>query len=325
MVPRPNQYFGVQAAKPHVRRREGGIIWHTQGSGKSLTMVWLAKWIREHVENARVLIVTDRTELDDQIESVFQGVGENIYRTQSGAGLVSALGGTLQEKGSPSRPWYICSLVHKFGRGDADAMTEYIEKESLPPGFEAKGELFVFVDEAHRTQSGKLHQAMRTILPEATFFGFTGTPLLSGDKRRTIEIFGPYIHTYKFDEGVEDDVILDLRYEARDIDQDLASDRKTDQWFEAKTEGLTDVARRRLKEKWGTMKKVHSSYPRLKKIADDILLDMEIKDRLASGRGNAMLVTSSIYEACRLYEIFEQTPLKEKCAVITSKRRVQVF
>ena len=85
---RHNQYFGVRAAQERVATREGGIIWHTQGSGKSLTMVWLAKWIREHVTDARVLIITDRTELDEQIEKVFKGVDEDIYRTKSGADLV---------------------------------------------------------------------------------------------------------------------------------------------------------------------------------------------------------------------------------------------
>ena len=311
---RPNQYFGVRAAQKNVQDRQGGIIWHTQGSGKSLTMVWLAKWIRENVADARVLIVTDRVELDDQIESVFQGVSEDIYRTENGADLVTVLNETT--------PWLLCSLVHKFGRGASDKMDAYIDdvKESLPPDFAPKGELFVFVDEAHRTQSGKLHEAMTTVLPGATFIGFTGTPLLKNDKRRTIEVFGPYIHTYKFDEAVDDGVVLDLRYEARDIDQELTSPEKVDQWFEAKTSGLTDVAKRRLKEKWGTMREVHSSKQRLDKIAQDIQLDMSTRPRLMSGRGNAMLVCGSIYEACRFYEAFDQTDLHGKCAIVTSYR-----
>ena len=311
---RPNQYFGVQAAQQNVRDRQGGILWHTQGSGKSLTMVWLAKWIRENVTDARVLIVTDRIELDDQIESVFQGVNEDIYRTESGADLVRVLNQTT--------PWLLCSLIHKFGRGESDAMDQYIEdvETSLPDGFQAKGELFVFVDEAHRTQSGKLHQAMKAILPDATLMGFTGTPLLKSDKKRTIEVFGPYIHTYKFDEAVEDEVVLDLRYEARDIDQSLTAPEKVDQWFEAKTRGLTDVAKQKLKERWGTMKAVHSTKERLDKIASDILMDMEVKPRLKSGHGNAMLVCGSIYEACRVYESLTQKGLQGQCAIVTSYR-----
>ncbi len=312
---RHNQYFGVRAAQAHVQRREGGVIWHTQGSGKSLTMVWVAKWIREHVTEGRVLVITDRTELDEQIEKVFKGVSEDIYRTQSGADLVHVL--------NTSDKWLIGSLIHKFGAsdqiGDKDIET-YVEeiKKNLPKDFHAKGELFVFVDECHRTQSGKLHRAMKKLLPGAMIVGFTGTPLLKSDKQRSIETFGPYIHTYKYDEAVRDGVVLDLRYEARDIDQNITSQAKIDQWFDLKTQGLTDVAKAQLKQRWGTMRKVLSSRDRLQKIVDDILWDMEIRDRLMSGHGNAILVCSSIYSACRLFEMFLGTKLAENCAIVTS-------
>ena len=315
---RHNQYFGTRAAQDHVRRREGGIIWHTQGSGKSLTMVWLAKWIWENVTDSRVLIITDRTELDEQIEGVFKGVNEKIYRTKSGADLIATL--------NASTPWLICSLVHKFGgkgEGDSEADVEAFVQElnqALPPGFKAKGDLYVFVDECHRTQSGELHKAMTSILPNAVFIGFTGTPLLKTDKQKSIEVFGRYIHTYKFDEAVKDGVVLDLRYEARDIDQNITSQAKIDQWFEAKTKGLNDLAKAELKKRWGTMKKVLSCQDRLEKIVADVLMDMETRDRLSSGRGNALLVSGSIYQACKFYELFEKTDLKSKCAIITSYR-----
>ena len=316
-VPRHNQYFGVKAAQDFIDRREGGIIWHTQGSGKSLTMVWLAKWIRENVSDARILIITDRTELDQQIEGVFKGVDEEIYRTKSGADLISTL--------NAPNEWLICSLVHKFGRGegesaDSAATDAYVAEiqNSIPTDFCAKGNLFVFVDECHRTQSGKLHKAMKAILPDALFIGFTGTPLLKKDKQKSVEIFGRYIHTYKFDEAVADGVVLDLRYEARDIDQTITSQAKIDQWFEAKTRGLSEMAKVQLKQKWGTMKQVLSSQSRLEQIVNDILLDMETKTRLMDGRGNAMLVCASIYQACKVYELFSRTDLKGKCAIITS-------
>jgi type I restriction enzyme R subunit len=313
---RHHQYFGVRAAQPFVKKREGGIIWHTQGSGKSLVMVWLAKWIREHVTDPRVLIITDRTELDEQIEKIFKGVNEDIYRTDSGADLVATLNST--------KPWLVCSLIHKFGtkkRGDDDSdADEFIAemKKALPPDFKAKGNLFVFVDECHRTQSGKLHEAMKEILPGAAFTGFTGTPLLKADKQKSIEIFGRYIHTYKFDEAVKDGVVLDLRYEAREIDQSITSQRKIDEWFELKTKGLTDLAKAQLKQRWGTMQKVLSSRSRLENIAADILMDFEKCDRLKSGRGNAMLVSGSIYEACKFFELFDKTDLHGKCAIVTS-------
>ena len=313
---RHNQYFGVRAAQPFVKQREGGIIWHTQGSGKSLVMVWLAKWIREHVTDPRVLIITDRTELDEQIEKVFKGVNEDIYRTDSGADMIATLNST--------KPWLICSLIHKFGshkngddEGDADVFIKEMKK-ALPPDFKPKGNLFVFVDECHRTQSGKLHEAMKEILPGAVFIGFTGTPLLKADKQKSIEIFGRYIHTYKFDEAVKDGVVLDLRYEAREIDQSITSQKKIDEWFELKTKGLTDLAKAQLKQRWGTMQKVLSSRSRLENIAADILMDMEKCDRLKSGRGNAMLVSGSIYEACKFFELFDKTDLHGKCAIVTS-------
>jgi len=317
---RHNQYFGVKAAQARVLARQGGIIWHTQGSGKSLVMVWLAKWLREHVTDARVLIITDRTELDDQIEKVFLGVDEEIYRTRSGADLLTRLNDTTS--------WLLCSLIHKFGAREdgeddakeAAAVADFLAQlqAGLPAGFRAKGTLFVFVDECHRTQSGKLHQAMKALLPDAMFIGFTGTPLLKADKQKSIEVFGPYIHTYKYDEAVRDGVVLDLRYEARDIDQDLMSPHKVDQWFEAKTQGLSDLARAQLKQKWGVMQQVLSSSSRLKQIVADILFDMETRDRLMSGHGNALLVSSSIYQACKLYEMFARTHLAGKCAIITS-------
>jgi type I restriction enzyme R subunit len=317
-VCRQNQYFGVVAAQEFIRRREGGIIWHTQGSGKSLTMVWLAKWIRENRPGARVLIITDRTELDEQIEKVFLGVSENIYRTKSGADLIATLGQAEES--------LICTLVHKFGGKEDDdgadgaaATKAFVEAlRRVPPGWKAQGDLHVFVDECHRTQSGDLHKAMKGLLPSALFIGFTGTPLLKADKARSIEVFGRYIHTYKFDQAVREGVVLDLRYEARDIDQSITAQKKIDEWFEAKTKGLNDLAKAQLKQKWGTMQRVLSSQSRLEKIVADILLDMSTRPRLMDGHGNAILVAGSIYEACKFYELFAKTELKGKCAIVTS-------
>ena len=317
---RHNQYFGINAAKAYIRRRDGGIIWHTQGSGKSLTMVWLAKWIRENVTDSRVLIITDRTELDEQIEKVFSGVEEEILRTKSGADLVARL--------HAHNPWLICSLVHKFGRtaegesedGDDGSSDDFIAemRRSLPSDFSPKGKLFVFVDECHRTQSGKLHGAMKSLLPEALFIGFTGTPLMKVDKKKSIEIFGPYIHTYKFNEAVSDGVVLDLRYEARDIDQRVKSQKKVDEWFDTKTKDLSRLGKQQLKQKWASMQKLLSSRSRLEQIVADILLDFERQTRLVNGRGNAMLVCSSVYQACKSYEMFSQAGFAGKCAIVTS-------
>lgn len=312
-VCRHNQYFGIKAAQKYVEDKRGGILWHTQGSGKSLTMVWLARWIRENIEDARVVLLTDRVELDEQIESIFKGVNEDIHRTKSGRDLIDQL--------SKKDNWLIGSLVHKFGRfGQSDdESNDYIEdiKSNLPNDFKALGNLFVFVDECHRSHSGKMHETMKSLLPEATFIGFTGTPLLKVDKKNSIAVWGGYIHQYKYNEAVVDKVVLDLRYEARRVPQRITDQSKIDEYFERKTQGLTEYAKVELKKKWGTMQALLSSADRMKRIVFDIIDDFEEKPRLSSGRGNAMLVASSIYEACQYYDIFQSQGFNN-CAVITS-------
>lgn len=369
---RHNQYFGVKAAQDFVRRREGGIIWHTQGSGKSLTMLWLAKWLLENMENARILIITDRIELDEQIQRIFLGVQEKIYRTKSNADLVQVL--------NQSTPFVICSLIHKFkarkekqdrenqakqdqpnqaNQDQTDQSHENREeathqdreetaqgdlqeiRQALPLDFVAKGNLFVFVDECHRTQAGdgdknserdeagechkggEFHKAMKAILPNALFIGFTGTPILKADKIRTHELFGRYIHIYKFNEAVQDGMVVDLCYEAREIREETLTSEKIDHWFEEKTRGMSELAKAQLKRRWITIQQVESAFPRLQRIVDEIVEDMQHEPILASGKGNAMLVASSIYDACRFYELFSRTILAGKCAVITSYRPCQ--
>jgi type I restriction enzyme, R subunit len=275
-VPRTHQYFGIKAAQGYARQKKGGIIWHTQGSGKSIVMVLLAKWILENNPHARVAIITDRDELDKQIERVFRDAGETIKRTSSGRDLMNQLG--------QATPRLLCSLVHKFGRKDVDDFDAFIKDLQAQPS-KTVGEVFVFVDECHRTQSGKLHKVMKAMMPNAIFVGFTGTPLLKKDRESSMEVFGGYIHTYKFSEGVEDGVILDLVYEARDIDQRLGSQDKIDQWFEAKTKGLNDWQKDELKKQWGTMKSVLSSKSRMERIVNDIVFDFATKPRLSSERG----------------------------------------
>ena len=158
---------------------------------------------------------------------------------------------------------------------------------------------------------------MKTIVPNGIFIGFTGTPLLKKDKKTSLETFGGYIHTYKFDEGVRDGVVLDLRYEYREVAQELKSQDKIDKWFDVKTQGLTSRAKPKLKAMWATKQKVLSSKSRLEKIALDIQFDFETKSRLMDGNGNAMLVAGSVYEACKYYEIFQSLGFK-KCAIISS-------
>ena len=311
-LPRVHQYFGIKAAQEHVKQRKGGIIWHTQGAGKSILMVLLAKWILENNPQARVAIITDRDELDKQIERVFNDAGETICRTSSGRDLMSQL--------SQATPRLLCSLVHKFGvtAKNADADFDAFIKDLQAQPSTTVGEVFVFVDECHRTQGGKLNRVMKALMPNAVFIGFTGTPLLKKDKATSLEVFGGYIHTYKFSEAVEDGVVLDLVYEARDIDQKLGSQDKIDQWFDAKTKALNDWQKQELKKQWGTMQNVLSSKARMDRVVADIIFDFSVKPRLSSERGNAILVASSIYEACKYFTLFQKTLFKGRCAVITS-------
>jgi type I restriction enzyme R subunit len=314
-LPRVHQYVGIQEAQAFVRRRQGGIIWHTQGSGKSIVMVLLARWILENNARARVAIITDRDELDGQIERVFNDAGEPITRTGSGRELMQLLG--------QAAPRLMCSLVHKFGlqsKGrDEQAFEAFIQELQTQPSA-AVGEVFVFVDECHRTQSGRLHRVMKAMMPNAVFIGFTGTPLLQRDKATSLETFGGYIHTYKFSEAVEDKVVLDLVYEARDIDQRLGSQKKIDAWFDAKTRGLNHWQKDELKKQWGTMQNVLSSRSRMERVVADVVFDFGTKPRLSSERGNAILVAGSIYEACKYFALFSHgsTGFKGRCALVTS-------
>ncbi|WRC69492.1 HsdR family type I site-specific deoxyribonuclease [Helicobacter pylori] len=296
-----HQYFAVKKTQEFIKRKEGGIIWHTQGSGKSLTMVWLAQWLRRNKKEARILIVTDRRELDAQIQGVFEGIGETIYyRTDSKKDLLSVL---FENKKS-----LVGSLVHKFDDNDL----EDLKKQPVLK------EWIVLVDECHRTQSGKLHNAMKSLLPNAIFIAFSGTPLLKQEKKTSQEVFGNYIHCYKFNEAVSDKVVLDLNYEARSVEQYVSSPKKLDEYFELKTQNLNDTAKTELKKKWANLQKVFSTKNRLEHIVQDIVLDMAKLPRLSNGKGNAMLVAESVHNACRYFEFFLETELKDKVAVITS-------
>ncbi|GAA7742818.1 HsdR family type I site-specific deoxyribonuclease [Helicobacter pylori] len=291
-----HQYFAIKKTQEFINRKEGGIIWHTQGSGKSLTMVWLTQWLRRNRKEARILIVTDRRELDAQIQGVFEGIGEPIYRADSKKDLLSVL--------FENKKFLVGALMHKFDDND---LKQPVLKEWI-----------VLVDECHRTQGAKLHKAMKSLIPNAIFIAFSGTPLLKQDKKTSQEVFGNYIHCYKFNEAVSDKVVLDLNYEARSVDQYVSSPEKLDEYFELKTQNLNDAAKTELKKKWVNLQKVFSTKDRLARIVQDIVLDMAKLPRLRSEKGNAMLVAESVHNACRYFELFLETELKDKVAVITS-------
>ena len=209
----------------------------------------------------------------------------------------------------------ICTLIHKYGHGSD---IEDFSRELLAENCTPSGNITAFIDECHRTNSGVLHEAVRKLMPDAVLVGFTGTPLLRTDKRTTVQTFGAFIHTYKFDDAIADGVILPLRYEARNVEQSLSEREAIDAEFDRRTEGLTEKGKTLLLKRWATLSKLYSSRERLERIAGDIMADFAAVPELsAGGNGTAMLAAGSVYEACRYWEIFQSAGFT-KCAVITS-------
>ena len=303
-VPRQHQFFGVKAAQERIARQEGGVIWHTQGSGKSILMVLIAKWLLEHDPEARILVVTDRDELDKQIGGVMKnagviGIDSPSPRITSRAEFVRKLG--------VATPRLLCALIHKFDAADL---------KGEPPT--VHGRFYVFVDECHRTQGGDMNKQMKRWLASALFIGFTGTPLLRRDKLMTRDVFGTYIHTYKFHQAVADKVVLDLKYEARDVPQRLTSQVAIDTWFEHKTKNLNNFQRAVLRKRWATMEELMSAAERKQRIIASVIEDFSLKPRLSNDRGTAILVAASIYDACHYFRLLQNTSFGACCGIVTS-------
>jgi type I restriction enzyme R subunit len=303
-VPRPHQFFGVKAAQERIARREGGVIWHTQGSGKSILMVLIAKWLLEHDAEARILVITDRDELDKQIEGVMKNAG--VIGAESASPRITSRAQFVEKLRSPT-PRLLCALIHKFDVADL---------EGDPPP--VSGRFYVFVDECHRTQGGDMNRQMKRWLSGAIFVGFTGTPLLRRDKQMTRDVFGTYIHTYKLPEGVADGVILDLKYQARDVPQRLTSQAAIDAWFERKTKGLNNFQKAVVRKTWATLETLMSAAERKQRIIASIIEDFSLKPRLNNNRGTAILVAASIYDACQYLRLFQNTGFGPYCGIITS-------
>lgn len=338
-VLRPHQIYAIKAAAKRMPQKESGVIWHSQGSGKSLTMVALASYIQKNYSNPRVVVITDRKELDLQLAGTFVKGGNKLHHAESCSDLLDTL-----NKGDE---WLICSLIHKFGAhnhndeaekdesGTKVSLDEYLNElqtiiaKKYGNHFCVKGDnIFVFVDECHRTQSGRLHEAMRAIMgKEVMLIGFTGTPLLKKDKgdpynaikSMSERTFGPYIHKYLHKQAVEDKVILDLQYEYRNVEQQLTSKEKVDQKLAALTAGreLTPEQKQMVEERWATMERIYSTKERIERIGYSILDDLNY-GLLKHDWCNAMLIAGSIFQAYRYYKFFSSSDLKGRCAVVTS-------
>ncbi len=274
-VARYQQFFCVKKILKRIRlrdddgRRKGGIVWHTQGSGKSLTMVMLAKAaVREDLPNYKVVLVTDRVDLDDQIYRTFRHCDMEPDRAKSGRHLAKLL------EGAKSR--VVTTIIDKF---ETAVLKCDLRNESE--------NVFVLVDESHRGQFGAMHARMRKALPNACFIGFTGTPVKQKEKD-TIRRFGGLIDTYTIRQAVEDKAVVPLLYEGRDVEQQV--DRKTiDRWFDQLTGRLTPEQRADLKKKFSTTHQLNKAEQKVKEIAFDI--GMHFRDNWQGTPYKAQLVT----------------------------------
>ena len=298
---RYQQYFAIREIVSTINERtedgnrQSGVIWHTQGSGKSLTMVMLAKYILMEMSacNPKVIIVTDRKELDRQIAATFSHTRLNPARATSGR-----------------------HLVELIGSGKADIVTTIINKFDTAERLDTKNmssDIFVLVDESHRSNYGQLSTKMRTVFPNACYIGFTGTPLMKKEKN-TMSKFGKLIHKYTIKDGVEDGAIVPLIYEGRFVEQNV-DEANIDLWFEHTTKRLTDSQKLDLARKWSSIRRLTSTDARIKRIALDI--NNHFVEGYKDTGFRAMFATNYKRDAVRFLECFEQFG-DLTCAVVIS-------
>ena len=298
---RYQQYFAIReiiktiAQRDSKGNRQSGVIWHTQGSGKSLTMVMLAKYILMELAvcNPRVVIVTDRKELDGQIAATFTHTRLNPARATSGR-----------------------HLVELVTNGKADVITTIINKFNTAERLEAKNnsrDVFVLIDESHRSNYGSMAAKMRTVFPNACYIGFTGTPLMKREKN-TLTKFGKLIHKYTIQDGVGDGAIVPLIYEGRFVEQKV-DEENIDMWFQQTTKRLTDPQKEDLRRKWSSIRRLTSTDARIKRIALDINNHFLLGFKDTGFK--AMLATNYKRDAIRYLKCFEQFG-DLNCAVVIS-------
>jgi type I restriction enzyme R subunit len=299
-ITRYQQYFAIKATLDRVahvrndRTRNGGVIWHTTGSGKSLTMVMLSKALALHpnVPNPRVVIVTDRINLDEQIYGTFRACGKQAHKATSGKDLAKLVQDSSAE--------IITTIIDKF---ETVAQKKIIDNNP---------DVFVLVDESHRGQYGQSHAMMRRVFKQGCYIGFTGTPLLKKDKT-TAQKFGGFIHKYTMRQAVEDGAVLPLLYEGRMVDLDI-NKSQLDLWFERRTADLNDEQRTDLKRKLSRADELGQVSQRLQVVAYDIAQDY-IKNHRGTGL-KAQLATSSKLVAIRYYQLLRDEGID--CAVVIS-------
>lgn len=306
-VCRYQQFFAIEETLKRVSAkkdgaRAGGLIWHTQGSGKSLTMVMLTKLLKQIYINSKIIVVTDRIDLDGQIHETFENTDVKAGRASSGSDLIEKLQSGVS---------VITTLVHKF------------EKVKNQKVVIRDGDIFVLVDESHRTQGGDLHKAMKKALPLACYIGFTGTPLLKREKNSFAK-FGGEIHRYTIDDAVKDGAVLPLLYEGRYVGQEVLDADGLTRKFDLISKELSDEAKRDLQQKWARFERVASSEQRLELIALDINEHFKKSLKMAKGGFKAMLATQRKYDAIKYHQIFEEFAELRSAYVISSNEHEEL-
>lgn len=302
-VARYQQYFAVKATVDRVRRydergrRQGGVIWHTQGSGKSLTMVMLAKALAlaPDVVNPRVVIVTDRKSLDKQIEKTFRHCGKEVKRARTGTELAELL--------TDPRNEVVTALINKFKTAAERRLAEVESKN-----------VFVLVDESHRTQYGTLHALMRKVLPGACYVGFTGTPLMKREKNTARKFGGLIEPAYTIEQAVEDEAVVPLLYEGRHARQ-IVYDKPLDRAFDRVSEPLSDEQTRDLKKKATAKARLAQTKQTLEEVVYDVV-GHYVEHWQGTGF-KAMLVVPSRAAAVRAHELVEQDGRVRSAVVIS--------
>lgn len=306
-VCRYQQFFAIEETLKRVSAkkegaRAGGLIWHTQGSGKSLTMVMLTKLLKQIYPNSKIIVVTDRIDLDEQIHGTFEKTDITAGRASSGSDLIEKLQSGVS---------VITTLVHKF------------EKVKNQKVVIRDGDIFVLVDESHRTQGGDLHKAMKKALPLACYIGFTGTPLLKREKNSFAK-FGGEIHRYTIDDAVKDGAVLPLLYEGRYVGQEVLDPEGLTRKFDLISRELGDEAKRDLQQKWARFERVASSEQRLELIAVDINEHFKKSLKMTNGGFKAMLATQRKYDAIKYHQIFEEFAELRSAYVISSNEHEEL-
>ncbi|MDM5250096.1 type I restriction endonuclease subunit R [Lysinibacillus sp. G4S2] len=303
-VARYQQYFAIKKILSTIEERDengnrqSGVIWHTQGSGKSLTMVMLTRYILSELSghNPQVVVVTDRKELDKQIYKTFNHTRLKASRARSATHLVSLI--------NDNKADIVTTLVHKFD----------IASIKLEP--QESKDIFVLVDESHRTQYGELHYKMKKVFPNASYLGFTGTPLMKKEKSTMIK-FGKLIHKYTIADGVKDKATVPLLYEGKMVDQTV-NKIAIDNRLNMITRNLNDKQKEEVMKKWAHFERIASSDQRITMIAFDINEHFTRNYKTQGSQFKAMLATNSKMEAIRYLEAFEDLG-DLKCEVVISK------